>query len=233
MDVDEAITSRRSVRAFKSDPVAHETVAHILEVASRAPSGTNIQPWHVHVLTGDALKSLSDAVLDAYWNEPEKHHNDRLHYMEDWRDPYLARRRKIGWDLYGLLGIKKGERDKTREFHARNFKFFNAPVGMIFTIDRDMGWMSWLDYGMFMQNICIAARGQGLHTCPQAAWGQYHDVIEKHLDLPSQQLVHCGMSLGYEDTTAEVSKLRTVREPLDRFVTFHESRESVRPQAAS
>jgi len=220
--VDEAITSRRSVRAFKSDPVPQETVAHILEVASRAPSGTNTQPWHVHVLTGDALTSLSNVVLEAFWNEPEKHQNDRVHYLEKWRDPYLARRRKVGWDLYGLQGIAKGEHEKTREFHSRNFKFFNAPVGLIFTIDRDLGWMSWLDYGMFMQNICIAARGQDLHTCAQAAWATYHDVIEKHLDLPGQQLVHCGMSLGYEDTTAVVNKLETVREPLDAFVTFHE-----------
>ena len=221
--VDEAITSRRSVRAFKSDPVPQETVAHILEVASRAPSGTNTQPWHVHVLTGDALTSLSKVVLEAFWNEPEKHENDRVHYLEKWRDPYLARRRKVGWDLYGLQGIAKGEHEKTREFHSRNFKFFNAPVGLIFTIDRDLGWMSWLDYGMFMQNICIAARGQDLHTCAQAAWATYHDVIEKHLDLPGQQLVHCGMSLGYEDTTAEVNKLETVREPLEAFVTFHGS----------
>ena len=223
LSADEAITSRRSVRAFKSDPVPRETVAHILEVASRAPSGTNTQPWHVHVFTGDALKSLCDVVLDAFWNEPEKHQNDRLHYLDEWRDPYLARRRKVGWDLYGLEGIAKGEHEKTREFHSRNFKFFNAPVGLIFTIDRDLGWMSWLDYGMFMQNICIAARGQDLHTCPQAAWGTYHKVIQKHLDLPEQQLVLCGMSLGYEDTTAEVNKLETAREPLDAFVTFHGS----------
>jgi len=223
LNVDEAITSRRSVRAFKSDPVPHETVAHILEIASRAPSGTNIQPWRVHVFTGDALVSLTDAVLDAFWNEPQEHKNDRQHYLEKMREPYLARRRKVGWDLYGLLGIKKGEHEKTREFHSGNFKFFNAPVGMIFTIDRDMGWMSWLDYGMFIQNICIAARGQDMHTCPQAAWASYHDVIEKHLDLPAQQLVHCGLSLGHEDTTAEVNKLETVREPLDEFVTFHGS----------
>ncbi len=223
LSVDEAITSRRSVRAFKSDPVPRETVSHILDVASRAPSGTNTQPWHVHVLTGDSLQSLCDAVLDAFWNEPEKHQNDRLHYMDEWRDPYLARRRKVGWDLYGLAGIGKGEREKTREFHSRNFKFFNAPVGMIFTIDRDMGWMSWLDYGMFLQNICVAARGQDLHTCPQAAWGGFHTIVEKHLGLPAEQLVHCGMSLGYEDTTAEVNKLETVREPLDAFVTFHDN----------
>ncbi len=223
LSVDEAITSRRSVRAFSSDPVPQETVAHILEVSCRAPSGTNTQPWHVHVFSGEALASLCEAVLHAFWNEPEKHDNDRLHYMEKWRDPYLARRRKVGWDLYGLAGIGKGEHEKTREFHSRNFRFFNAPVGMIFTIDRDMGWMSWLDYGMFMENICLAARGQGLHTCAQAAWGSYHDVVEKHLDLPTQQVVHCGMALGYEDTAAIVNKLQTVREPLEAFVTFHAS----------
>ena len=221
LSVDEAITSRRSVRAFKFDRVPHDTVAHILEVAARAPSGTNMQPWHVHVLTGDALTSLSDAVLDAFWNEPEKHEASRLHYLEKNRDPYLARRRKVGWDMYGLLGIGKGEHEKTRAAQAQNYKFFNAPVGMIFTIDRDMGWMSWLDYGMFIQNICVAARGQGLDTCSQAAWAGYHDVVEKHLGLPDLQLAHCGLSLGYEDTTAEVNKLETVREPLEEFVTFH------------
>jgi nitroreductase len=221
LSVDDAITTRRSVRAFKPDPVPHDTLAHVLEVAARAPSGTNMQPWHVHVFTGEAREALSAAVLDAFWNEPEKHESDRLHYLEKIRDPYLARRRKVGWDLYGLLGIGKGEREKTREWHAQNYKFFGASVGLIFTIDRDMGWMSWLDYGMFIENICLAARGQGLDTCAQAAWASYHKVVEKHLDLPEQQLVHCGMSLGYEDKEAEVNKLETVREPLDEFVTFH------------
>ncbi len=221
ISVDEAITSRRSVRAFKADPVPNGTISHILEVASRAPSGTNMQPWHVHVFTGVALKSLCDAVLDAFWNEPEEHQSDRLHYLKKNRDPYLARRRKVGWDLYGLLGIGKGEREKTREFHSLNYKFFDAPVGLIFTIDRDMGWMSWLDYGMFIQNICLAARGQGLHTCPQAAWASYHEVVEKHLNLPKIKMVHCGLSLGYEDTDAVVNSLETEREPVAEFVTFH------------
>ena len=221
LSVDEAIRSRRSVRAYKPDPVPQETITHILEVASRAPSGTNMQPWHVHIFTGDALNSLTSSVLDAFWNEPDEHQSDRQHYLEKIRDPYLARRRKVGWDLYGILGIGKGEREKTREFHAQNYNFFGAPVGMIFTIDHDMGWMSWLDYGMFIQNICIAARGQGLHTCPQAAWASYHDVVEKHLGLPEIQLVHCGMSLGYEDTEAAVNTLETVREPVKEFVTFH------------
>ena len=199
-------------------------VAHILDVAARAPSGTNMQPWHVHVFTGAALKLLSDTVLDAFWKEPEEHASDRPHYLKKYRDPYLGRRRKVGWDLYGILGIGKGEREKARKFHSQNYKFFNAPVGMIFTIDRDMGWMSWLDYGMFIQNICVAARGQGLHTCPQAAWSSYHKLVGQHLGLPKIKLVHCGLSLGYEDTDAVVNTLETVREPLKEFVTFHHRR---------
>ena len=222
LSVDEAILTRRSVRAFRPDPIPRATVEHILEVSKRSPSGTNTQPWRVHVFTGAPLRALSDAVLDAFWNEPEKHSHDRLSYMEEWRDPYLARRRKVGWDLYALAGIGKGEREKTREFHSRNYRFFGAPVGLIFTIDRDMGWMSWLDYGMFLENVCLAARGQGLDTCPQAAWGNYHTVVERHLGLTEPEAVHCGMCLGYEDTEAVVNKLATVREPLDGFVTFHE-----------
>ena len=223
LTVDEAILSRHSVRAYLSTPVSKAAIEHILEVASRAPSGTNTQPWKVHVLQGAALQRLSQAVLHAFWNEPEQHTNDRAHYLQKWRDPYLSRRRKVGWDLYDLVGIKKGERERTQQFHAKNFEFFGAPVGMIFTIDRDMGWMSWLDYGMFLQNICVAARGQDLHTCPQASWGNYHDIVEKELGLEEHELVHVGMSLGYEDINAPQNSLNTVREPLAQFATFHET----------
>ncbi len=223
LTVDEAILSRHSVRAYLSTPVSKAAIEHILEVASRAPSGTNTQPWKVHVLQGAALQRLSQAVLHAFWNEPEKHTSDRAHYLQKWRDPYLSRRRKVGWDLYDLVGIKKGERERTQQFHAKNFEFFGAPVGMIFTIDRDMGWMSWLDYGMFLQNICVAARGQDLHTCPQASWGNYHDIVEKELGLEEHELVHVGMSLGYEDINAPQNSLNTVREPLAQFATFHET----------
>ena len=175
----------------------------------------------MQVFTGSALNRLSERVLSAFWNESDKHSNDRTHYLEKWRDPYLARRRKVGWDLYGLAGIKKGDREKTQKFHSMNFQFFGAPVGMIFTIDRDMGWMSWLDYGMFLQNICIAARGQDLHTCPQASWGNFHTVVEEELGLENHEVVHVGMSLGYEDATAPQNSLVTVREPVKNFVTFH------------
>ena len=222
LSVDEAILSRRSVRAFKPDEVSQETVADILEVAKRSPSGTNTQPWRVHVFTGAAKDRLIDTVQKVFWEDANEHSHDRLHYMETWREPYLARRRKVGWDLYGLAGIKKGEWEKTREFHSRNFRFFGAPVGILFTVDNDMGWMSWLDYGMFIQSVCIAARGRGLHTCAQAAWGTYHALLKDYLRLPDKQMIHCGMSLGFEDTQAAVNALETVREPLDEFVTFHQ-----------
>lgn len=221
LNVDEAILSRKSVRAFRPDPVSQETITHILEVSSRAPSGTNTQPWRVHVLTGNSLKQVSESVLTAFRKSSATHTNDRPHYMDKWRDPYLARRRKVGWDLYNLMGIKKGEREKTQKFHSENYRFFGAPVGLLFTIDRDMGWMSWLDYGMFIQNICIAARGQGLHTCPQASWGQYHKVLETELELEEPEMVHVGMSLGYEDTRAQPNKLETTREPVSKFAVFH------------
>ena len=221
ISVDEAILSRKSVRAFKPDPVQQDMVQHILEVASRAPSGTNTQPWRVHVLTGNTLERITGAVLKAFWDESGVHSSDRRHYMENWRDPYLSRRRKVGWDLYGLMGIKKGEREKTQQFHAQNYQFFGAPVGLLFTIDADMGWMSWLDYGMFIQNVCLAARGQGLHTCPQASWGHYYKVLEGELELQENEIVHVGMSLGYEDTEAAQNQLVTSRESPKDFAVFH------------
>ena len=221
LTIDEAINTRRSVRAFKSTPVAIDVIKHILTIASRAPSGKNTQPWNVHVFTGNALSALSEVVLDAYWNKPDEYVSDKSLYMESPTEPYLNRQRKLGWDLYGLLGIAKGEREKSREFQALNYKFFNAPVGMIFSINRHMGAMSWLDFGMFIDNICLAARGQGLATCPQASWYHYHELIERYLELPEDQMVHCGLSLGYEDDTAVVNQLRTERVAVDDFSIFY------------
>tara|TARA_B100000686_G_scaffold104414_1_gene111641 strand:- start:3032 stop:3724 length:693 start_codon:yes stop_codon:yes gene_type:complete len=220
--VKEAIISRRSIRQFSDKPVSKEIVKDILGIASRAPSGTNIQPWSVHVLMGNSLKIFKEKATSIFLDEKLEKKNDRIHYMENFRDPYITRRRKIGWDLYDLLGIKKGEYEKTREFHSQNFQFFNASVGMIFTIEKDLGWMSWLDYGMFIQNICVAARGCGLHTCPQAAWAQLHNYIAPILGIKGNHIIHCGLSLGYEDTGAKVNELRTVRENIENFVTFHE-----------
>ncbi len=196
MNVDEAITSRRSVRAFKPDPVARETVAHILAVASRAPSGTNIQPWHVHAVTGPTKEAISRDVIA--WREEGKpgFEPEYAYSTADIGEPYLSRRRKVGWDLYGLLGIAKGEREKTFRQHNRNFTFFDAPVGLFFFVERHFGAGAWLDTGMFIEAVMTAARGQGLHTCPQQAWTHYHPIIRKHLQVPDNLILLCGMSLG-------------------------------------
>ena len=221
-DVKNAIMSRRSVRKFLSKDINKDIIKDILNVSARAPSGTNIQPWNVHVLTGSARNRICKKASSAFLDPKIDKKNDRLHYMDNFRDPYITRRRKVGWDLYELLNIKKGDYEKTKAFHVQNFNFFDAPVGLLFTIEKDLGWMSWLDYGMFLQNICIAARGYGLHTCPQAAWGQMNNVLSPLLNIQDNHIIHCGISLGWEDENAEVNKLRTVREDINTFTTFHE-----------
>ena len=226
--VDHAITSRRSVRGFLPTPVSRQTVEEILAVASRAPSGTNIQEWKVYVLMDAAKQRLSDSVLAAHYQEYERkkrkedplHMEEYFYYPRQWFEPYLGRRRKLGWELYGLLGIGKTDYDKMHAQHARNYTFFGAPVGIIFTIDRRMEGGCWLDYGMFMQNIMVAARGRGLDTCPQQAFSTYHKVIRAQLKLPDNEQVLCGMSLGYEDKNEIANRLTTERAPVSEFAVF-------------
>ena len=222
--VDAAITSRRSIRRFLPTPVPRETVESILAVAARAPSGTNTQPWQVHVLTGAAKARLSARIKAAYDDPAQaaQHTEEYAYYPRAWRSPYIDRRRKVGWDLYGLLGIAKGDKAAMHAQHGRNYLFFDAPVGLIFTIDRVMEQGSWLDYGMFLQNIMVAARARGLDTCPQAAFTQFHRIIAEHLQLAPQQMVVCGMSLGHADPAAVENTLQTEREPVERFVRFLE-----------
>lgn len=222
--VDAAITSRRSIRAFLDKPVAREDIARILDVAARAPSGTNTQPWKVHVLTGAARARLSSAILAAY-ADPEQasqHQEEYPYYPREWVSPYIDRRRKVGWDLYGLLGLTRDDKAGMAAQHGRNFTFFDAPVGMIFTIDRIMEQGSWLDYGMFLQNIMVAARARGLDTCPQAAFTQYHRIIAAELGLPANEMVVCGMALGWADPARIENTLETEREPSHVFARFME-----------
>jgi nitroreductase len=222
--VDAAITSRRSIRAFLPQPVERADIEKILEVAARAPSGTNIQPWKVHVLTGAAREKLSEAILAVY-NDPErnKEHTEAYYYYpRQWVSPFIERRRKVGWDLYTLLGITRENKAGMAAQHGRNFRFFDAPVGLIFTIDRILEQGSWLDYGMFLQNIMIAARARGLDTCPQAAFIHYHKIIAEHLQLPENETVVCGMSLGWADMDKVENTLVTDRESISSFVRFVE-----------
>ena len=221
--VDAAITSRRAIRAFLPTPVAKETIVEILRVATRAPSGTNTQPWKVHVLTGAAKEKLSAAIKAAYDDPAERaaHREEYDYYPTEWRSPYIDRRRKIGWDLYGLLGIAKTDRARMHAQHGRNYAFFDAPVGLIFTIDRVMQQGSWLDYGMFLQNVMLAARARGLDTCPQAAFTQFHRIIAQQLGLGADEMVVCGMSLGFADPAAIENTLVTERDPVEAFARFH------------
>lgn len=213
--------TRRSLRAFKPDPVARETVAEILALASRAPSGTNIQPWKVRVLAGKDRDRLSKAMVDAYLRQGEEGFKYPYNYYPvKWREPYLARRRKVGWDLYGLLGLTRENKEGMARQHARNYEFFGAPVAMIFTIDADMELGSWLDYGMFLENIMLAARGKGLDTCPQAAIASAHKIVREVLAIPESEKIVCGMSLGYADPDAVENSLVTVREPVEAFAQF-------------
>ena len=221
--VDFAITSRRSIRAFLPTPVPREEIEAILAVASRAPSGTNTQPWKVHVLTGAVKERLSAAIL-AVHAEPSVaagHAEEWDYYPREWATPYVERRRKVGWDLYGLLGIGKADKARMHAQHGRNYAFFDAPVGLVFTIDRVMRQGSFLDYGMFLENVMVAARARGLDTCPQAAFMQYHRIIAAQLSLPASEMVVCGMSLGYADPSRPENALHTEREPVAAFTTFH------------
>ena len=220
--VDAAIESRRSLRAFTAQPVPRETIERILAVAARAPSGTNMQPWHVHVLTGESRVALVDAVCAAYDNEPQEHKYEYDYYPAEFFEPYLGRRRKVGFDLYKLVGIAKGDAAAMRAQHRRNFEFFDAPVGMIFTIDRRLGKGSWFDYGMFLQNVMVAARARGLDTCPQAAWAQYHRVIAAQLALPPEQMVVCGLALGHADPADPANALVTERATVAEFAAFRD-----------
>jgi nitroreductase len=221
--VDDAITSRRSLRAFLPTPVARETIEDILRVASRAPSGTNTQPWQVHVLTGAARDALCQRILAAH-DDPAvaaTHAEEYAYYPTQWQSPYIDRRRKVGWDLYGLLGLAKTDKAGMHRQHGRNYAFFDAPVGLIFTIDRVMQQGSWLDYGMFLQSLMVAARARGLDTCPQAAFTQYHRLIAEQLGLGLGEMVVCGMALGHADPEAVENTLVTERAPVSAFARFH------------
>jgi nitroreductase len=225
--VDAAIASRRSIRAFLPTPVPRQVIEDILAVSTRAPSGVNTQPWKVTVLTGAAKEELSRRVLAAHdanfaSGSTGADVGEYDYYPTEWVPPYIERRRKVGWDLYGLLGIAKGDKPRMHAQHGRNYKFFDAPVGMIFTIDRILRQGSWLDYGMFLENIMIAARGRGLDTCPQAAFIGFHKVIAEFLQLPASQMVVCGMSLGHADESAPENRLVTEREPVAAFTRFIE-----------
>ena len=224
--VDAAIESRFSARAFLPREVPRETIADILRVASRAPSGTNAQPWKVYVLQGQARDGLVEKVCaahDALRADPAlaaQYPEEYDYYPREWVSPFIERRRENGWGLYGLLGIQKGDKHLMHAQHQRNFRFFDAPVGLMFTVERIMGRGSLVDYGMFMQNIMVAARARGLHTCPQAAWNGFAKIILPHIEATPSEMLVCGMALGWADEKEKVNGFHTPREAVETFTRW-------------
>lgn len=220
--VDEAILSRRSVRAFLPKMVDDQIIKDILEVARWAPSGTNMQPWQAYVVKGAIKQKIADSVMNS-GIRPEKIAWDEYKYYPDhFFEPYLTRRRTVGFALYNSLGIGRREVDRMREQHDRNFTFFGAPVGILFTIDRRLNKGSWIDIGMMLENVMIAARGRGLHTCPQAAFAPYHKQIRPIIGMGDEEVLVCGIALGYEDPTKPENQFRSERAPLEEWVKFCE-----------
>src|ERR1700682_319309 len=219
--VDEAITTRKSVRAFLPPPVERTTVEELLAVANRSPSGSNIQPWKVRVVAGEVKANLTQAILDAIALDGlDKFRREWHYYPVQWREPFLGRRRKIGWEMYGLLGLGKGDHEGTHRARLRNYDFFGAPGGVILTLDEDLEIGSWLDLEIFLGAVMIAARGRGLDTCPQAAFADFHQVIRPLLGIPENEIIICGMALGYADTEAPLNRLVTERAPVGGFASF-------------
>lgn len=219
MSAFEAVAARRSVRRFLPEPVPDDVIEAILSAASRAPSGVNAQPWMVHIVTGEARERVSRAVTRAA--EAGMHSAEYRYLPEAMNEPYLSRQRKVGFDLYALYGIDRHDLVARKRAMLRNYSFFGAPVGLFFVMERAMTLGSWLDCGMFMQNVMTMARAFGLETCPQQAWCDYGGVVHRVLDIPAQHILLSGMALGYIDPMAPENKLITERAPPSTFATRH------------
>lgn len=218
--VESAIRARRAVRAFLPDPVEPGLVRRLIDLAAQAPSGTNMQPWKLRVIGPQTRARLEAALLAALEAGERQGVEEYRYYPERFREPYLSRRRKVGWDLYGLLGVAKGDIEGMKRQTAANLRFFDAPVALMLTIDRDLEIGSWLDLGMFIQNLLIAAQGHGLDSCPQAIFAQFHPIVRQELEIPEDEVVVCGIAIGKADPDAPANRLIPEREPVENFTTW-------------
>ena len=197
-----------------------EKVRALLEAAKQSASGGNLQPWHVYVLAGEPLREFV-ALMEKRWqSNPAGEGSEYDIYPKNLGEPYRTRRFECGEDLYGTMGIPREDKRARVMQVMRNFRFFDAPVGLFFAIDRQMGIDQWMDIGIFQQSIMLAAREQGLHTCPQEAWAIWHKTVAEFVGMPPELMLCCGMALGYMDESAPVNQLRTRRAGLDEFATL-------------
>jgi nitroreductase len=220
MDVRDAVASRFSCRAFLLTPVPLATIREILTRAARAPSGGNLQPWRVHALAGAVLEDLKARIRPHAPSNPRGEGAEYQVYPSPLKEPYHSRRFQVGADLYRAIGIPREDRPARYRQYARNFEFFGAPIGLLFTIDRSMGPPQWSDLGMYIQTVMLLARAYGLDTCSIEAWTHWHKTASAFLALPPEEMVFCGMALGYGDPAARINDWRSTRETLDGFAVF-------------
>jgi nitroreductase len=220
MKVSEAILTRITTRAFLDKPVPGQVLREILEVAKRAPSGGNLQPWRVWVLGGEEMVRFKALIKEKLAVSPRGEGTEYHIYPSELKEPYKARRFKCGEDMYATINIPREDKFGRLINFARNFEFFGAPVGMFFAIDRQMQQGQWADLGMFMQSIMLLAREHGLHTCPQEAWAIWYKTVGEFFAIPPELMLFCGMGIGYMDEAHPINSLRTERAALDEFATF-------------
>jgi nitroreductase len=216
----EALRTRRSVRAFLPRQVERAAVERILEAAGNAPNGSNIQPWQVYVVHGAHRDNLCAEIMAAEASDAPGHDEEYQYYPLEWFEPYLGRRRSLGKALYALAGVAKGDAAAAKAQQARNYVFFDAPVGLFFGLHRNQQYGAWIDIGTFLQSVMIAARGEGLHTCPQQSFSKYHRIVRKHVPIPDDHILVCGMAMGYADPNAAVNQLMPEKVPVSEFATF-------------
>lgn len=220
--VSDAIATRKSIRAFKPDPVSRQTLEEILKHAIRAPSGGNLQPWRVYAVLDGARDELVRRVAEARKEHPLGGPGEYDIYPPHVAEPYRTRRFKIGEAMYATMGIPREDKAARIAFFTGNWSFFGAPCGLIFTMDRQMQEGQWADLGMLMENIMLLARERGLHTCPQESWSSFHGVIRDYLSIPENEMIFCGMAIGHADETRPVNSLHSERAALSEIVTFRD-----------
>ena len=221
MNVKEAFVSRRSVRRFLPDSVSKEKIENILEGAAFAPSGHNIQPWHVYVVQGKKKLSMTNSIIEAIKDGSAKEmKNEFDYYPTEWFEPFVSRRRAVGFELYKLLEIGRDDFEARDKQMQENFHFFGAPVGMFITMDKRLATGTFMDVGMFIQSILVGARGEGLHSCGQVAFTKFHTLIAEQLEFKENEMLVCGVSIGYEDTSAAENALRVEKLQYSDFTTF-------------
>lgn len=222
MDIEKAILDRRSCRSFLPDkPVSRQTIEDLLRLAANAPSGGNLQPWQVIVLTGKPLASLIAGVKCQFESNPKGEKTEYRIYPKDLKEPYFSRRHKCGEDLYATIGVSRENRAGRMQQYRRNIEFFGAPVGLFVYLDRQMQPGQWSDLGMFVQTLMLAATGQGLATCAQEFWAMWHAAVAKYTTPPDEWLLFCAVALGYADDAAPINRLRTDRAEVAEFTRFH------------